>query len=99
MVQTMEKTLVFQAGYYEWLIVHDGKAIYAFGSDISEDIPYPCSREQMKGVVDDLLDCMKLDLKSDDNDNTPEEKSLLLENLDDLREQMIDRLYYEYGEA
>jgi hypothetical protein len=89
----------FQAGYYEWHVILNGEVVYWF-DDLVDQIPYPLhKRDELNDTVDDLIDMMRYDLDSEEREIDPDVKVELYENLDDLKEAMMTRLFYEYGNA
>lgn len=88
----------FQAGYYEWLVYLDGETVYAW-VDFIDQIPYPLRQKaDLENTVDDLIEQMKWDFDTGEIEIDPRIKAELYDNLENLKEQMINRLYYEYGE-
>jgi len=89
----------FEAGYWEWHVILDGNVVYAF-DDLVDQIPYPLkNRDDLEDTVDDLIAEMQYDLDTGEKEIDEYIKEDLYEHLDELKEAMINRLFYEYGEA
>ena len=79
----------FQPGYWEWVVYTNGTAFYSFG-DISDDIPDGCNVEELRSVVEELVECMNIGFLCNDEDLlTDDEQKILIE-------KMVERLAYQY---
>lgn len=89
----------FEAGYYEWQVRLNGEVVYAF-DELVDQIPYPLrEKEELEDTVDDLIEEMEWQLDSGEKEIDASTKEELYENLGELKELMISRLFSEYGEA
>lgn len=81
----------FKAGYYEWNVFINGEYFYTFGDDVSENIPYPCTLDDLENVVEDYINYMDIALMNDEKEPFPNELRA------ELKEKMIDVWAYHYG--
>lgn len=81
----------FRAGYYEWNVVVDGEHFYTFGDDVSENIPYPCTLDELENVVEDYINCIDIALMNDEKEPFPNELRA------ELKEKMMAVWAYHYG--
>ena len=81
----------FKAGYYEWNVFVDGEHFYTFGDDISENIPYPCTLDELENVVEDYIECMNIALMNDEKEAFPNELRI------ELKEKMMAVWACHYG--
>ena len=89
----------FQPGYYEWYVSLDGEIVYTF-NDLVDQIPDPLtSQDDLEDTVDDLIEEMQWELDTGEKEIDTYVKEDLYENIDELKELMIKRLFHEYGEA
>ena len=89
----------FQPGYSEWYVSLDGEIVYTF-NDLVDQIPDPLtSQDDLEDTVDDLIEEMQWELDTGEKEIDTYVKEDLYENIDELKELMIKRLFHEYGEA
>ena len=89
----------FQPGYSEWYVSLDGEIVYTF-TDLVDQIPDPLtSQDDLEDTVDDLIEEMQWELDTGEKEIDTYVKEDLYENIDELKELMIKRLFHEYGEA
>ena len=89
----------FQPGYYEWYVSLDGEIVYTF-NDLVDQIPDSLtSQDDLEDTVDDLIEEMQWELDTGEKEIDTYVKEDLYENIDELKELMIKRLFHEYGEA
>ena len=82
------RKIEFRAGYYEWNASADGECFYSF-SGIEEDIEDDTTYEDLEATVDFYIDAMQDEL-SERAGNDEEEIELTIEELTELRKQMIE---------
>lgn len=88
----------FLPGYNEWQVFVDDHCVYSF-YDVADGLPYPCQKDDVEYLVDDLITQMEEDISDWQTSMTRIERETLLVNLENLKNQMIESLYEEYGDA
>ena len=85
-------------GDSELSVYVENRCVYTF-SDVADGLPYPCDREDVQYLVDDLINQMTEDIADWQTSMTRFDKKIILGNLEKLKSQMVGTIYKEYGDA
>lgn len=96
----MEHEIIFDAGYWEWLLSVDGEVVYSFG-DLSDVFSGVHNMDELESVADYLVDCMifVLTASRDDEEDAVSDKTLFIlkDNKAQIVNAIIERVRYEYA--
>ena len=90
--------VVLSPGDSELSVYVENRCVCTF-RDVADGLPYPCDREDVQYLVDDLINQMTEDIADWQTSMTRFDKTIILGDLENLRSQMINTIYKEYGDA
>lgn len=99
-----ENIYKFNAGYYEWHLLQNGKIIKVY-DDFVEALPLKCTKENLRyfieGYLLDTEDFINEDYfenKEDYNMAVRFNKAVKSEDKEKIIQVILGRIYYEYGD-